>query len=239
MHIKGLTISALAVAVLAACASQQSAEDKAMEAKAMEDTRIAASEGMAAKAMPAAKAAEAKAAMPKLMTGASTAMLANNCAGCHGDNGASAGPASPNIGGLEEEYFVDVMQQYKSGDRFSTIMGRIAKGYSDEEIEAMAGHFSKLPFAGRIQTSVGPLARAGHKLHEEYCEKCHENEGREPEDIVLAGQWMPIFTWTMEDYVNGHNKYVEKKMAKAFKKMLAAHGDKSLLQLTNFYGSRK
>jgi len=228
MHIKGLAVSALVTSILAGCASQQSSEDKAMEDKAME-----------AKAMPAAKAMEAKAAKPKLMMGASTAMLANTCAGCHGTNGASTGPATPTIGGLEAEYFVDVMKEYQSGDRSSTIMGRIAKGYSDEEIEAIAGFYSKKPFSGRVQTSVGPLARAGHKLHEEYCEKCHEDGGREPEDIVLAGQWMPYLHWTMEDYVDGHNKYVEKKMAKAFKKMLAEHGHESLLQLTHFYGSRK
>jgi sulfide dehydrogenase cytochrome subunit len=225
MHIKGLAISALATAILAGCASQQPAEDKAMEATGA----------------PAAKAMEAKAAKPKpkLMTGASTAMLANTCAGCHGTNGASTGPATPTIAGLEEEYFVDVMQEYKSGDRRSTIMGRIAKGYSDEEVKAIASYYSKIPFSGKTQTQVGPLARAGYKLHEKYCEKCHEDEGREPEDIVLAGQWMPYLHWTMEDYANGHNKYAEKKMAKAFKKMLAAHGDKSLLQLTHFYGSRK
>ena len=222
MHIKGLAISVLAAAVLAACASQQSAEDKAAEATTA----------------PAAEGAQAQADKPKLMSGASTAMLANTCAGCHGTDGASVGP-SPTIAGLEEEYFVDVMMQYKSGERWSTIMDRIAQGYTDEEIEAIASYYGRMNFPRRTQTSVGPLARAGAKLHEEYCEKCHENEGREPEDIVLAGQWMPYLHWTMEDYAEGRSKYTEKKMAKAFKKMLAEHGHESLLQLTHFYGSRK
>ena len=131
------------------------------------------------------------------------------------------------------------MTQYKEGDRAATIMDRIAKGYTDEEIEAMASYYSRQPFSSVTQTSVGPLARAGAKLHDEYCEKCHENEGREPEDIVLAGQWMPYLQWTMEDYARGHSKYAEKKMAKAFKKMLDKHGEKSLEQLTHFYSSRK
>jgi sulfide dehydrogenase cytochrome subunit len=216
--------------MLAACASQQPAEDKA-ESKSMDPMDQAA--------VPVAQLDEGKASKPMLMTGATTAMLANTCAGCHGTNGASTGPATPTIAGLEAEYFVDVMQEYKSGDRSSTIMGRIAKGYSDAEIDAIASHYSKISFSGKVQTSAGPLARAGAELHEKYCEKCHEDEGREPEDIVLAGQWMPYLHWTMEDYANGHNKYAEKKMAKAFKKMLAKHGDKSLLQLTHFYGSRK
>ena len=141
MRIKGLAILALAAAALAACASQQSADDKAMEAAATATAEPA----------PAAQAAEAKAAEPKLMTGASAAMLANTCAGCHGTDGASVGPA-PTIAGLEEEYFVDVMQQYKSGDRWSTIRDRIAKGYTDEEIEAIARYYGRMPFPRRTQT---------------------------------------------------------------------------------------
>ncbi|MCG8122535.1 MAG: cytochrome c4, partial [Candidatus Thiodiazotropha taylori] len=35
-----------------------------------------------------------------LLSGASASMLANTCAGCHGTNGASIGPASPSIGGI-------------------------------------------------------------------------------------------------------------------------------------------
>lgn len=181
--------------------------------------------------------ATAKAA-PDLMSGASALMLANTCAGCHGTYGASMGPAIPSIAGLEEEYFVDVMNAYKSGGRNATIMGRIAKGYNDSEIEAMAGYYSGMKFQSVRQTSVGPKARRGAKLHEEYCEKCHENEGREPEDIVLAGQWMPYLLWTLEDYAAGKSKIEEKKMAKAMEKMLAEHGERSLMDLTHFYGSR-
>ncbi len=35
------------------------------------------------------------------------------------------------------------MEGYKSGDIPSTIMGRLATGYSDEDIAAMAGYFEK------------------------------------------------------------------------------------------------
>ena len=219
MRISTIAVSTLAAALAFGCATQQ-----------MDEKPMAAAE----KQQPA----PAKAA-PALMTGASTAMLANTCAGCHGTGGASMGPAIPTIGGLEEEYFVDVMNQYKSGERAATIMDRIAKGYSDSEIEAMAGYYSGMKFRPVRQTSVGPMAMRGANLHEEYCEKCHEDEGREPEDIVLAGQWMPYLLWTMEDFSDGKSKIVEKKMAKAMEKMLAAHGKQSLMDLTNFYGSRK
>jgi len=221
MRIRTIAVSTFAAVLAFGCATQQ-----------MEEKPMAAAE----KPQPAP--AKAKMA-PKLLTGASASMLANTCAGCHGTNGASVGPATASLAGLEEEYFVDVMNQYKSGERFSTIMGRIAKGYSDSEIEAIAGYYGGMKFRPVRQTSVGPKALRGAKLHDKYCEKCHENEGREPEDIVLAGQWMPYVLWTMEDYAAGRSKIVEKKMAKALDKMLAAHGEQSLEDLTHFYGSRR
>ena len=68
----------------------------------------------------------------------SPSMLANTCAGCHGTDGASAGDIMPIIGGMEKEYMSTVLLEYKTGERDSTIMGRIAKGYSDNELKAIA-----------------------------------------------------------------------------------------------------
>ena len=149
MRIRNIAVSTLAAALVFGCATQQ-----------MDEKPMAAAE----KPQPAA----AKAA-PALMMGASAEMLANTCAGCHGSNG-STGPAIPSIAGLEEEYFVDVMNDYKSGERNATIMDRIAKGYTDSEIEAMASYYSARKFQPVRQTSVGPKAMRGAKLHEEYCE---------------------------------------------------------------------
>lgn len=74
------------------------------------------------------------------MAGPSGAMLANTCAGCHGTNGVSAG-AAPSLKGLPADYLATAMKDFKSGKRPSTIMGRIAKGYSDSSIDAMSAHF--------------------------------------------------------------------------------------------------
>ena len=75
---------------------------------------------------------------PKLKMGASDSMLANTCAGCHGTNGISQGPAAPTISGLSNDYFVEVMEGFASGEVQSTIMGRIAKGYTEGEIAQLA-----------------------------------------------------------------------------------------------------
>jgi sulfide dehydrogenase cytochrome subunit len=72
---------------------------------------------------------------------ASAAMLAGTCAGCHGTDGASPGPIAP-IKGYSASSLATAMRMFRSGQRPSTEMQRIAKGYNDAEIEAMASYFA-------------------------------------------------------------------------------------------------
>ena len=120
----------------------------------------------------------------------SAQMLANTCAGCHGTNGSSAGPASPTIAGMSAYYFIESMQAFKTAQRPSTIMSRIAKGYSDEEIERMAEFFSQQTIMRQAQGVDQEKARFGKKLHKKYCAKCHEEGGASATDDtgILAGQ---------------------------------------------------
>ena len=69
-------------------------------------------------------------------------MLASSCAGCHGTNGKSPG-AIPAINGKSADYTAQSLKDFKSGARPSTVMGRHAKGYSDEEIKLIAEFFAK------------------------------------------------------------------------------------------------
>lgn len=74
----------------------------------------------------------------------SATMMANTCAGCHGTAGKSVGPASPNLAGVSESYFTDAMKGFKEDTRPATIMNRIAKGYSDVELDNVAKYYSGL-----------------------------------------------------------------------------------------------
>ena len=73
----------------------------------------------------------------------SPAMLSNACAGCHGTNGGSYGPTMPSLANQSKEAIEVAMKKFKSGERPGTIMGRLAKGYSEAEVSAMAELFSK------------------------------------------------------------------------------------------------
>jgi cytochrome subunit of sulfide dehydrogenase len=67
--------------------------------------------------------------------------LAAACANCHGTNGASV-QGMPYLAGQSRSYIVERMQEFKTGKRPATIMHQIAKGYTDEQIEALAAYFS-------------------------------------------------------------------------------------------------
>jgi len=177
---------------------------------------------------------------PPTISGADAAMLSNTCAGCHGTDGASGGPAAPTIAGLSKEYFVEVMKGFKEGKVPATIMDRIAKGYDDGEFEKMAGFFAAKPFVKGKQDFDKELAAKGAKLHDKYCEKCHAEGGQSAADDagVLAGQWTPYVHIALEDFKAG-TREAPKKMAKQMETMLSKEGEEGVKQLLNFYASQK
>jgi cytochrome c553 len=63
------------------------------------------------------------------------------CSGCHP---ASARVTSPvlRLAGLDQARIVRAMEDFRSGKRAATVMDRIAKGFTDEEIQAIAAWYA-------------------------------------------------------------------------------------------------
>lgn len=82
---------------------------------------------------------------PSDLTPAGVHAMAANCAGCHGTGGraVSAGQRDLSLAGYSRESFTNGMKMYRDGKRPATIMHQIAKGYTDEEIAALADYFAK------------------------------------------------------------------------------------------------
>ena len=76
-------------------------------------------------------------------TAADTAILAGTCAGCHGAELGGSG-AIPTLRGHSADYIRFTLKSFKNGERQATVMNRLAAGYSDEEIEALAVYLSQL-----------------------------------------------------------------------------------------------
>lgn len=68
-------------------------------------------------------------------------VIAESCAGCHGTDGKSPG-AIPKIHGLAPQKIAKAMHAFKSDERQGTVMNRIAKGYTDEEIDRLSQLFA-------------------------------------------------------------------------------------------------
>lgn len=69
--------------------------------------------------------------------------LAATCANCHGTDGRTVdGSAVPGLAGMPRDYMVAQLTAFKSGARPATVMHQIAKGYSEAQIQQIAGYFA-------------------------------------------------------------------------------------------------
>ncbi|MFM8865695.1 MAG: c-type cytochrome [Limnohabitans sp.] len=66
---------------------------------------------------------------------------AASCANCHGTDG-RAQPGMESLAGANKDDMVKKMLDFKAGRKPATIMHQLAKGYSDEQIVAIAGYFA-------------------------------------------------------------------------------------------------
>jgi cytochrome c553 len=74
---------------------------------------------------------------PAAAQNANPQLLSLSCAGCHGPGGHSPGPI-PSIYGRSAPAIAETMRAFRADQRPATVMNRIAKGYSDAEIDALA-----------------------------------------------------------------------------------------------------
>lgn len=189
-------------------------------------------------------------------------MLTNTCIACHGPGGSSTGQG-PSLAGMTPNYFISAMLAFKYDNdeaayekaidalasqeryedlevypRYSTIMGRIARGYTDEEIVSMAEAFVGRRVSYGSQPVDPVKARLGGKIHKKACDKCHEDGGRSAEDDVgvLAAQRMTYLRYTLEDYLEGR-RAMPKKMKTKMQEVKKEHGDAGVEALVHYYGS--
>ncbi len=78
---------------------------------------------------------------PAIATGK---MLGDTCASCHCTRGKSFDEYMPSLAGIDRQQLVRAMRDYRADRRASVVMNRIAKGYDDREIEAIADYFSRI-----------------------------------------------------------------------------------------------
>lgn len=69
--------------------------------------------------------------------------LAATCANCHGTDGRTVqGSAVPGLAGMPKEYMLRQLKAFRDGSRPATVMHQLAKGFSEPQLDQVAGYFA-------------------------------------------------------------------------------------------------
>jgi cytochrome c553 len=85
--------------------------------------------------------------------------LSATCFTCHGTDGISVGGVPPSLAGQDKNSLLQQMKDFKAGKRPATIMHQQAKGYSDEELEVIAGYFASVKARPEAAAPAVPASR--------------------------------------------------------------------------------
>jgi len=176
--------------------------------------------------------------------------LVENCANCHGKDGASTESDVPIIGGYSAPFISDSLTayqkkerpcpeaKYRGGDKKGqkTDMCQVAKELSEADIKQAAQHFAGKKFVRAQQKFDPALAKKGKEIHERSCEKCHSEGGSVASDDagITAGQWMPYLREQFKEFKTG-----KRPMAKKMKPKMDKLEPADIEALINYYGSFK
>lgn len=181
--------------------------------------------------------------------GADIENLKTECESCHGADGNSVHADVPIIAGQTPEFLSKSLRSfqrwdrpciksaYRSGDSSGkkTDMCQVAGKLGNEVITALAEHYSKQAFRPAQQPFDATLASEGAALHEQFCEKCHQNGGRTAgRGPRMAGQWT--------DYLSATLKYVptgEHLVPPMMERTVADFAPEDIEKLMNFYASQQ
>jgi cytochrome c553 len=87
-------------------------------------------------------------------------LLARRCAHCHGEEGFSAKPSTPNLAGLDKLAVWKQLEDFRSYKRLSREMNPIAESLSSRDVADVVAYYAKLPaFADFGDNRVFPQSR--------------------------------------------------------------------------------
>jgi cytochrome subunit of sulfide dehydrogenase len=75
------------------------------------------------------------------VTSAEPPVGASSCTGCHPTSTRVTSPVL-RLNGLDQAQIVRALQEFRAGTRTGTVMDRIAKGFTDQEIQAIAAWYA-------------------------------------------------------------------------------------------------
>ncbi len=155
---------------------------------------------------------------------------AADCVTCHGADGNSQIPGTPNLAGQQPRYFVAAVRAYLDGSREISTMESALRGLSKIDMENMALYYASQTPAKREAPAVGD-AKAGEPLSAQ-CGGCHGAHGVSHDAATpsLAGQdaqYLVRATKAYRDDTRHHDV------------MLADSSDEEIESIAAFYAVQK
>ena len=126
------------------------------------------------------------------------------CAACHGADGQSQQQNIPSLAGQPRVFIENQLVMIREGMRDIPAMKGTLDGVSDQELSALAAHFSALPLKPATTAPDTALFERGQKLAQEMrCGICHlpDYKGRE-QMPRLAGQREDYLLHSMRQFRN-------------------------------------
>jgi cytochrome c553 len=102
-------------------------------------------------------------------------VVSAECAGCHGADGNSKTPGTPNLAGQQPRYFVAATQEYLMGLRASAPMDPMLRKLSKLDLESVALYYASQTPAPRSAPSTGDAAAGEPRTA--VCGGCHGSHG--------------------------------------------------------------
>jgi cytochrome c553 len=174
--------------------------------------------------------APARALVPAAGDQAAGKAASASCAGCHGEQGVSANPATPSLAGQDARYLADAMKAYQAGSRSDETMKGLVAGLDDRTINALASFYAaQQPQPPNVRK---PLTTAEWA---ERCDRCHGVNGNstDPRLPALAAQRVDYLEKVLHAYREGVRK--SPQMAA----MSSALTEQDVENLAAYYASQK
>jgi cytochrome subunit of sulfide dehydrogenase len=69
--------------------------------------------------------------------------IAATCAACHGTDGRTVETSAvPGLAGMPRDYMLRQLRAFRDGSRPATVMHQIARGFTEPQLEQIAGYFA-------------------------------------------------------------------------------------------------
>ncbi len=132
------------------------------------------------------------------------------CSNCHGKDGNSLQPETPNLASQNPAFLLQQIEHFATGTRKNFVMNSLASNFTKEDKVNLAVYFSNQ--ALKPQQIDPGLAARGKRLFESVCYLCHGADGKGGDEkgfARIAGQRLEYVVKTLKRFRAVARKEVE------------------------------